>query len=76
MSKKEINNKKIKLLKLQKEYVQKAIDDLDKIIHLSQVVASSDDIYLIEDINEKIKTLQKKVDSNYLTACKIEEIIK
>ena len=69
------NDKKVSLLNLQKEYLQKTLTQLDEMISLSADIAHIDDEEIFNQYVEQIQKMEKDADSNYKIACDIENVI-
>jgi len=69
------NDKKVSLLNLQKEYLQKTLTQLDEMISLSADIAHIEDEEIFNQYVEQIQKMEKDADSNYKIACDIENVI-
>jgi len=68
------NEKKIKLIQLQKEYILKTVAGLDEMISLSNIVDGLEDPDLIECYLKKMDEIESAIDKDYHTACEIEKV--
>lgn len=69
-------DKKISLLNLQREYLEKTLQHIDEMLNCADELAESQDADIIESLLFKIDELDAKADLNYKIACDIENVIK
>lgn len=70
------NAKQLSLMSLQREYLEKTLEQIDELLALSDMLSKTEDVYIIEELQQKINILDAKADENYKIACDIEHVIK
>jgi hypothetical protein len=68
-------SRRCSLLRLQKEYLEKAVSKLDESIELSSQIESIDDVEIIKTYLLKLKMIDAEIDHFYTVACDIEKSI-